>query len=74
MAKRSYMMCPFRKTLDDDIRDRYFALPEGKRSEALRDAFRLWCGIDKKLVFEATEQPIRKPPTKPLLMGKGVKR
>lgn len=76
MAKRNreFMMAPFRPGLDDDIKRRYMELPDGKRSETLRDAFRLWCGIDKKLVFEATEQPIRKPPTKPLLMGKGVKR
>lgn len=72
MAKREYMMAPFR-ALDSDIRDRYFALPEGKRSEVLRDAFRLWCGLDKKLVVEVVEQPIRKPTTKPLMMGK-VKR
>lgn len=68
--KREYMMCPFRKHLDDDIRDKYFAIPEGKRSDALRDAFRLWCGIDKKLVFETREKPISKP-TRPLIMKGG---
>ncbi|WP_239632971.1 hypothetical protein [Paenibacillus sp. H1-7] len=70
--KREYMMSPFRPHLDDDIRDKYFSIPEGKRSDALRDAFRLWCGIDKKIVFEATEKPITKP-TRPLIF-KGAKR
>lgn len=70
--KREYMMAPFRE-LDKDIRDKWFALPEGKRSDILRDAFRLWCGIDKKLVFEPTERSIAKPPGKPLLMN-GVRR
>lgn len=68
--KREYMMAPFR-TLDQDIRDRYFAIPEGKRSDALRDAFRLWCGIDKKLVYEATEKPIKQP-ARPPFIQKGV--
>lgn len=71
MKKREYMMAPFRDSLDRDIRDRYFAIPEGKRSDALRDAFRLWCGIDHKLVFEATEKPI-KPPSRPPFIQKGV--
>lgn len=68
--KREYMMSPFRPSMDDDIRDKYFAIPEGKRSDALRDAFRLYCGIDKKVVYERTEQPIRRNMTKPLMMGK----
>lgn len=68
--KREYMMAPFRD-LDQDIRERYFAIPEGKRSDALRDAFRLWCGIDKKLVYEATEKVI-KPPSRPPFIQKGV--
>lgn len=69
--KREYMMAPFRDNgLDDDIRDKYFAIPEGKRSDALRDAFRLWCGIDKKLVFEAKEQPIGRP-SRPLVQKGG---
>lgn len=73
--RREYMMAPFRE-LDKDIRDKYFALPEGKRSDALRDAFRLWCGIDKKLVYEASEKPVRPPARPPLLLNqqKGVKR
>lgn len=62
--KREYMMSPFRKVLDDDIKKKYFEIPEGKRSDALRDAFRLWCGIDKKLVYETSEKQI-KPPTRP---------
>lgn len=73
--RRQYMMCPFRKELDEDIRKKYFAIPEGKRSDALRDAFRLWCGIDKKLVYETTEKPIKQPARPPLLnVNKGVKR
>jgi hypothetical protein len=62
--KREYMMAPFRE-LDEDIRQKYFAIPEGKRSDALRDAFRLWCGIDKKLVFEASEKPLSRPAPRP---------
>lgn len=65
--KRSYMMAPFRPNLDRDIQDKYFAIPEGKRSDALRDAFRLYCGIDKKLVFEATEQTIKQPARPPYI-------
>ena len=66
--KRLYMMAPFRDgALDQDIREKYFAIPEGKRSDALRDAFRLWCGIDKKLVFEATEKPLRQPDRPPYI-------
>ena len=68
--KREYMMAPFR-SLDKDIRDKYFAIPEGKRSDALRDAFRLYCGIDKKLVYETSEKLI-KPPARPPLLNKGV--
>ena len=64
--KREYMMAPFRD-LDRDIRDKYFAIPEGKRSDALRDAFRLYMGIDKKLVFEATEKPIKQPTRPPFV-------
>ena len=64
--KREYMMAPFRD-LDRDIRDKYFAIPEGKRSDALRDAFRLYMGIDKKLVFEATEKPLRQPERPPYI-------
>lgn len=67
MEKRLYMMSPFRKVLDDDIKQKYFAIPEGKRSDALRDAFRLWCGIDHKLVFEAKEMPIRQPARPPFI-------
>ncbi len=64
--KREYMMAPFR-SLDKDIRDKYFAIPEGKRSDVLRDAFRLYCGIDHKLVFEAKEMPIRQPARPPFI-------
>lgn len=67
MSKRTYMMSPFRKVLDDDIRDKYFAIPEGKRSDALRDAFRLYCGIDKKLVYETSEKPLRQPDRPPYI-------
>lgn len=79
MAKRQreYMMAPFRTDLDQDIRDKYFSIPEGKRSDALRDAFRLYCGLHTKVVYERTEQPIiKRNTTKPLMMGtgKGVKR
>lgn len=71
--KREYMMAPFRDNgLDDDIRKKYNEIPEGKRSDALRDAFRLWCGIEKKMVFEVTEKPLSRP-TRPLIMP-GVKR
>lgn len=66
--RREYMMAPFREFMDRDIRDKYFAIPEGKRSDALRDAFRLYCGIDKKLVFEATEKPIKQPTRPPFVM------
>lgn len=68
--KREYMMAPFRD-LDKDIRDKYFAIPEGKRSDTLRDAFRLYMGIDKKLVYETSEKPIKPPPRPPLLTTKG---
>ena len=70
--KRLYMMCPFRKFLDDDIKQKYFAIPEGKRSDALRDAFRLYMGIDKKLVFEATEKPLRQPDRPPYIQKPNV--
>lgn len=71
--KREYMMAPFRDNgLDDDIKRRYNELPDGKRADALRDAFRLWCGIEKKIVFEATEKPLSRP-ARPLL-SKGVSR
>jgi hypothetical protein len=65
MEKRQYMMCPFRKGLDEDIKAKYFSIPEGKRSDALRDAFRLYMGIDKKLVYEASEKPIKQPERPP---------
>jgi hypothetical protein len=72
--KREYMMAPFRPDMDRDIRDKYFSIPEGKRSDALRDAFRLYMGIDKKLVYEASEKPIKPPPrpASPLLTKGGV--
>lgn len=66
-SKRVYMMAPFRPQLDSDIRDKYFAIPEGKRSDALRDAFRLYCGIDHKTVMERVEQPIRRNMSKPFV-------
>ncbi|MDQ0873810.1 hypothetical protein QFZ77_002469 [Paenibacillus sp. V4I3] len=69
--KREYMMSPFRQGLDEDIRKKYNEIPDGKRAEVLRDAFRLWCGIDKKLVYEATEKPIKQP-TRPPFLAKGV--
>lgn len=65
--KREYMMAPFRPKLDDDILKKYSEIPDGKRSDALRDAFRLWCGIDHKLVFEAKEMPIRQPARPPFI-------
>lgn len=65
--KREYMMAPFRPGLDEDIRRKYNEIPDGKRSDALRDAFRLYCGIDKKLVYEASEKPVRPPARPPLL-------
>lgn len=78
--KREYMMSPFRVNLDDDIRDKYFAIPEGKRSDTLRDAFRLYMGLSHKLVYEPSSKPLMPPTTSrtqngptPLIM-KGVKR
>lgn len=70
--KREYMMAPFRDRLDDDIRKKYMEIPDGKRSDALRDAFRLYCGIDKKLVYEASEKPIKQPARPPLITKGGV--
>jgi hypothetical protein len=71
--KREYMMAPFRPQLDEDIKQKYFAIPEGKRSDMLRDAFRLYMGINKKLVYEASEKPLTQP-TRPMIFKGGIKR
>lgn len=55
----------FREILDDDIKRKYNALPENERSENVRDALRLWFGIDKKLVFKPTTHPVKPPQNLP---------
>lgn len=76
--KREYMMAPFREKLDDDIRQKYFAIPDGKRSDMLRDAFRIYMGLSHKLVYEPSSKPLTPPMQNkgpaPLIMNKGVKR
>ncbi|MDF2650949.1 MAG: hypothetical protein K0Q73_6754 [Paenibacillus sp.] len=55
----------FRDGLDDDIKRKYNAVPDSERSDTVRDALRLWFGIDKKLVFKQTTQPVRQPSNLP---------
>lgn len=67
----------FRDGLDDDIKQKYNALPESERSDNVRDALRIWFGITKKLVFKATERSVRQPQynnlPKPLIIKNEVK-
>ncbi|MBD0381268.1 hypothetical protein [Paenibacillus sedimenti] len=64
----------FRDGLDDDIKRKYNALPDSERSDNVRDALRLWFGIEKKLVFRPTTTPVKPPQNlpKPWSPQKGV--
>lgn len=60
MASENFITVRFTKA-DEDIKTKYWSLPDGERSDTVRAALRLYLGMDKRITFPTPQE--RKEPT-----------